>query len=184
MKTFESKISLIFLTLIIVILFGCNTEVKKSNVQMNIDNEILQKPIDSILLVKYDTFDFDTAITNFISKTSKYSLLTKIESLPENVKPFIEDILEYFSYGSNSEYIYYVDIEGIKVAQNVLMIPLHSYQGFVKAYQLEKRNEESRKSAKVGEPYTLVSVNGNLGGGGYIEIDLKSKTIIGFGMWC
>ena len=170
-----------YLTIILIVILGCNSENKlENNYPINSVNQ-LQETLTNNNSKKVS---FDTDVLSYIDSLGNYVLFTDFENIPTNIKSYYSIINDYFKLHNNGLNQYFIKVDDINLKSDTLSIPIYSYDGFIKRKKNEDINRKAEQDSKEGDSVQIIMTLGNYGSDGNIKIDTRYQHIIGFFLWC
>lgn len=159
-------------------LTACDNSANYDNTSLNqVDTLKLKKVITEIIIK-------DSTILLYIQTEEGFIALSDEEKLPILVKSYYPGILEFLYENKMDKNNYYLDTTGIRVDSPTMVIPLYHYNGFIRAKEIEDKNNKAEEDRKNGKPAIFTAICGNLSGmDGCLEIVKRSKMVLGFGLW-
>lgn len=136
--------------------------------------------ITFILCACGSSISHDPKIDEFISQTEEYIQLSDSENLPEEIKPYQNQMIEYLGKMDMEPEDCYVWTAYLDSDSEGLKIPVRHYDGFVEEYNFEQERMEMEKNRDTTEEgYTLMTHLGNWSGkDGHFLIDESNGKII------
>ncbi|GEM_PF-1950135 len=148
-------------------------------------NEITEFKNDIILNEEIEVFnEKELPIGNYIDAQNEFIGLRDLNKMSDSIKPFLSSINEFMTLRKMNYNRYWINTTSIIEDSTQMYIPIHHYDGFVFEKELQEKNIRANKDKKEEEPLTITDFVGNASGkDGYLEIDKKTKRVIGFGVW-
>lgn len=126
----------------------------------------------------------DSAVIEFIKSKKEFVGVDDTSNLPAIVRSYYKSILNYLTDNKLDKKLYYISINYIQDKSESILVPLYHFAGFKKKLELENKDKDFNAKIWKGEYPRTTNMMGNASGkDGNLEIDKKTKNIIGFTFW-
>lgn len=121
----------------------------------------------------------DPKIEEFINQTGQYVQISDFEKLPEIVRPYQEEMIDYLNKMEMDPQDCYIELDYIVSDTYSLQIPIRHYTGFVNEYnfELEKTEIENNRYTTDQEHQIMIHKGNWSGKDGYFLIEVCMGTI-------